>query len=80
MATFTSSFDSNKGSDDADKMADFFGPGQIDHMIRQGIQFCWTALPKEKRTADELEKQIRRIVDRALRDFREDCVQFSRVK
>ena len=52
----------------AEKMRRIFGPTQIDHQIRQAIQFCWMALPKEKRNVDELERQIRRLVDRALRD------------
>jgi hypothetical protein len=34
-------------------------------------------LPQERRTADELEKQIRRMVDRALKDFREDRQAFG---
>lgn len=33
-------------------------------------------LPKEKRNVDELERQIRRLVDRALRDVRDDFDQF----
>jgi hypothetical protein len=37
-------------------------------------------LPKERKTVDELEKQIRRIVDRALKDFREDADAFGRTK
>ena len=57
-------------------MQKFFGPTQIDHFIRQAIQFCWMALPKEKRNVDELERQIRRLVDRALRDVREDFDEF----
>jgi hypothetical protein len=57
-------------------MREMFGPGQIDHFVRQAIQFCWMGLPKENRTVDELERQIRRIVDRALRDVREDFDQF----
>jgi len=59
-----------------DKMREMFGPGQIDHLIRQAIQFCWMGLPKEKRNVDELERQVRRIVDRALRDVREDFDEF----
>jgi hypothetical protein len=59
-----------------DKMREMFGPSQIDHFVRQAIQFCWMGLPKEKRNVDELERQIRRIVDRALRDVREDFDQF----
>jgi hypothetical protein len=38
------------------------------------------ALPKDRRNVDELERQVRRIVDRALRDFREDGVEFGREK
>ena len=71
------SFDS-RDENAAEKMADFFGPGQVDQTIRQAIHFCWMALPKARRNADELEKQVRRIVDRALKDFREDSAQFGR--
>jgi hypothetical protein len=41
-------------------------------MLRQAVQLCWMALPKERRNADELERQMRRLIDRALKDFRED--------
>ena len=68
-------FDPN--DDDAlDKMRNMFGPTQIDQQIRQAIHFCWMGLPKEKRNVDELERQIRRLVDRALRDVREDFDEF----
>jgi len=60
----------------AEKIQEFFSPTQIDHQIRQAIQFCWMALPKEKRNVDEVERQIRRLVDRALRDLREDFDEF----
>ena len=33
-------------------------------------------LPKEKRNVDEVERQIRRVVDRALRDLREGFDNF----
>ena len=62
----------------AEQMADFFGPAQVDQTVRQAVQFCWMALPKERRNADELERQIRRVVDRALKDFREDSQAFGR--
>ena len=68
-------FDVN--DDDAmDKMREMFGPTQIDQQIRQAIHLCWMGLPKEKRNVDELERQIRRLVDRALRDIRDDFDQF----
>jgi hypothetical protein len=78
---FVSTCNSGEGGEDAvEKMAEVFGPGQIDQMIRQGIQFCWMALSKDRRNVEELEKQIRRIVERALKDFREDQEQFGRAK
>jgi hypothetical protein len=61
----------------ARRMADFFGPGQVDQTVRQAIHFCWMSLPKDRKNVEELEKQIRRIFDRALRDFREDSEQFG---
>jgi hypothetical protein len=66
--------------DVAVNLHDFFGPAQIDQTIRHAIQFCWMSLPKSRRTAEELEKQIRRLVDRALRDFREDQQAFAEEK
>jgi hypothetical protein len=62
----------------AERMADLFGPACIDQFIRQAIQQCWMLLPKEKRTPEELETQIRRLVDRALRDFRDDLDVFGK--
>ena len=35
-----------------------------------------SVLPKEKRNVDEVERQLRRVVDRALRDLREDFDNF----
>ncbi|OLE13870.1 MAG: hypothetical protein AUI36_39545 [Cyanobacteria bacterium 13_1_40CM_2_61_4] len=66
--------------DEAERMAAVFGPAQIDHQIRQAIQFCWMGLPKERRSVEELESQIRRIVERALKDFRDDLEAFARDK
>jgi hypothetical protein len=71
------SFDMDPADDRAfDKMREMFGPSQIDQQIRQAINFCWLGLPKAKRNMDELERQIRRLVDRALRDAREDFDTF----
>jgi hypothetical protein len=69
---------SNPYEGDAERMADLFGPGQIDQSIRQAVQFCWVALPKERRTVEELEKQLRRLLERALKDFREDREAFGK--
>jgi hypothetical protein len=73
-------FQTPEGGDAAEQMAGLFGPGQIDHMIRQAIRFCWMSLPKERRTVEEMEQQVRRLLDRALKDFREDRQAFGQEK
>jgi len=75
MALF---MEGSEGADAAERIADAFGPGHVDQMIRQGIQSCWMSLPKGRRTTEELERQVRRIVERALKDFREDQQVFGR--
>jgi len=76
---FTSICTSGEGGEDpAETWSEMFGPGQIDQLIRQAINYCRMALPKDRRNADEVEKQIRRLVDRALKDIREDEEQFGR--
>jgi hypothetical protein len=62
----------------AERLSELFGPAQVDHLVRQAINMCWMGLPKERRTVAEVESQIRRLVDRALRDFREDAQAFGR--
>jgi hypothetical protein len=54
-----------------------FSPQMVDQEIRQAIHVCWMGLPADKRTVDEVDKQIRRVVDRALRDLREDADAFD---
>jgi hypothetical protein len=67
-----------EGEGGEERMAEFFSPAQIDISVRQAIQWCWMSLPKNRRNQDEAEKQFRRIVDRALKDFREDSEAFGR--
>ena len=69
-------FDPND-EESLDKMREFFNPSQVDHSVRQALQMCWMMLPSDKRNADELERQFRRIVDRALKDMREDDQAFG---
>ena len=72
-----STFSCSDEDPDSDALKNLFGPTQIDHAIRQAIQHCWMGLPKEKRNVDEVERQIRRLVDRALKDVREDAKEFG---
>lgn len=63
--------------DQGKRMRAFFSPEVVDRQIRQAIQFCWMALSPEKQTVEEVEQQIRRIVDRALRALRDDANSFG---
>jgi hypothetical protein len=74
MAAFTFG---SEGPENADKIRFMFGPGQVDQSVRQAIQMCWMMLPEGSRTVDELERQFRRIVDRAIDDLREDADAFG---
>ncbi|WP_417380080.1 hypothetical protein [Gimesia sp.] len=60
-----------------DKLRDLFSPAQVDQSVRQALQLCWMLLPQEKRNIDELEQQFRRIVDRALKNMRDDDQAFG---
>jgi len=72
MAEFSSDDPEN-----ANKMRFMFGPGQVDQGVRQTIHICWMMLPEGGKTVDELERQFRRIVDRAIKDLREDSDAFG---
>jgi hypothetical protein len=77
MMVFGTGSNAGLPEDTAERMTELFGPACIDQFIRQAIQQCWMLLAKEKRTPEGLESQIRRLVDRALRDFREDLDAFG---
>ncbi len=59
------------------KMRAMFSPGQVDQSVRQAMQMCWMMLPEGGKTVDELEKQFRRIVDRAMDNLHEDAKAFG---
>lgn len=54
-----------------------FSPSQPDQSVRQALQMCWLTLPAERKTVDEVESQFRRLVDRALKDMRDDYDAFG---
>jgi len=62
---------------DPEEFRDMIGPGHADQMVRQAIQTCWMILPKNRKNLAELEKQFRRMVDRAFRDMKEDELQLG---
>jgi len=61
-----------KFSGDPEEFRKMFGPGHADQMVRQAIQSCWMILPKDKLSLDSLEKEFRRLVDRAFANLKED--------
>jgi hypothetical protein len=72
MAAFSSD-----DPESVNRMRAMFGPGQVDQTVRHAIQMCWMMLPDDKKTIDEVELQFRRIVDRAIKDLREDADAFG---
>jgi hypothetical protein len=66
-----------KEPEDVRKMRNMFGPGQVDQMIRSAIQTCWMMLPENRRTLEEVESEVRRIFERALKNMREDGSAFG---
>jgi hypothetical protein len=63
--------------DAGDKLRRMLGPGQLDEQIRQAIHLCWMMLPEDRKTVAELEQQLRRVVERALKDLKEDADAFG---
>jgi hypothetical protein len=75
MAAF--SFCSSDDESGEEQMREFLSAGQVDQMVRHAIQSCWMALPKEKRSTDELKRQLNRMIDRAIQDMEEDRREFG---
>jgi hypothetical protein len=67
----------SRGSESSWPDARHVGPQQVNHQIRQAIQFCWMSLPPGNQNIDEVERQVRKIFERAIRDFREDAESFG---
>jgi hypothetical protein len=62
-------FDDAEGME---RMKEWMGPGVVDQTLRQTIHFAWLSLPPEKRNVEEVEKVMRHLLERALKDLRED--------
>jgi hypothetical protein len=67
----------DSGEDPKDAMREMFGPGAVDQQIRAAISTCWTMLPRDKRTPEAVATEVRRIVERALTNLREDAAAFG---
>ena len=51
-------------------------PDAANVSIRRAICFGWWLLPEDQRNEENLEREIRRLVDHAIREFREDKDRF----
>lgn len=66
-----------EGGNPQNAMRDMFGPAQVDQQIRGAISTCWMMLPPEKRTPEAIATEMRRIVERALNNLKDDAAAFG---
>ena len=70
--------ESSGGEGDPKKaMRDMFGPAGVDQLIRAAISTCWKMLPPEKKNHETVAAEIRRIMERALSNLKEDAKAFG---
>jgi hypothetical protein len=58
-------------------MREMMGPQAVDRLIRQAISTCWMMLPAGKKSVESVEREIRRLLDRALDNLKEDTAAFG---
>jgi len=63
--------------EDVSDIVNAMGPGAVDKQLREVMHLCWLSLPKNRRSIDELQKQMRSLVDRAIKDWQEDSARFQ---
>jgi hypothetical protein len=71
-------FASNDDPESLERLRSFMGPGHVDQMVHQAMQCAWMMLPDDRKTVAEVERVIRQIVDRALKNFRDDAEAFGK--
>ena len=59
-------------------LSEVFGPSQVDHSLRQALQTCWMMLPEGRRNVEHAERVFRHLVDRAIKDMKEDAEIFGK--
>ena len=77
MAAFDTCSSDEDPEDARKAMRDMFGPQAVDQAIRQAISTCWMVAPVNNKNVAFVEAEIRRIVDRALENLREDSEAFG---
>lgn len=56
---------------------DMMGPLIVDQSLRQAIMHCWMMLPNDQRSPENVEREMTRLLKRALEDMREDAASFG---
>jgi hypothetical protein len=69
--------DSTSAAQAQEMIQAMMGPQAVDEAVRRAIQMCWMMLPQGRKTMDAVEAEIRRLVDRALANMREDSQKFG---
>ena len=64
----------NVTEEEASKM---WGPLATDQAIRSAVTMCWMMLPADRKNADAVESELRRLLDRAIANLREDAKAFG---
>ena len=73
----SSSCESPDPEDQRKAMRAMMGPHAVQQEIAQAISMCWMMLPSERKTPDAVAAEIRRIVERALANLKEDAEAFG---
>lgn len=53
------------------------GPMLVDQTLRQAITHCWMMLPDDQKTPKNVEKEMTRLLTRALENLHEDAASFG---
>ncbi|MGH2609059.1 MAG: hypothetical protein ACRDHF_08215 [Tepidiformaceae bacterium] len=61
----------------ADHMREVMGPFGPDNSMRQAVMTVWRFLPDAERSPEAVEREARRLLERAIRDLREDTEAFA---
>ena len=62
-------FNPHNGMSD-EEIQSFVGPGAVERQVRAAVDLCWMMMPKDKRTTDFVEAEIKRVVEEVFRNIR----------
>ncbi|MCL5997161.1 MAG: hypothetical protein M1546_14060 [Chloroflexi bacterium] len=58
-------------------MRNMMGPLGVDNALRSAVQQCWMILPEDERSPERVEQEILRIIQRVLKELKEDAAAFG---